>query len=119
MAFELAQSVGFWGRLEALKHNLVDVPGRPAAEAVAALQQNFKQPEDAGLMELDTRITGRADEEGQGKARRCAVTERSPRGRSTTAPAQAGEPIRDRQALGAHGLQVVGPFPEAKVAQVI
>jgi hypothetical protein len=75
VAFELAQvvaqlvqSVGFLGKLEALKNNLVNLPGRPAAEAVATMQQNFKQPDDAGLMDLDTRITGRAYDDGQGDA---------------------------------------------------
>ena len=32
---------------------------------------------------------------------------------------ESGETIRDRQELGAHGVQVLQAFPEAKVAEVI
>jgi hypothetical protein len=42
--------------LEALKKNSVNVPGSPAAETVAAMQENFEQPDDASLMDLDTGI---------------------------------------------------------------
>ena len=63
---ELVQSVGFLGKLEALKNNLVNVPGSPAAEAVATMQENFKQPDDASLMDLDTGVMDRADGDRQG-----------------------------------------------------
>ena len=63
MAFEfsqvvakLAETVGFLGKLKTFKNDLVNVPGSPAAEAVAAMQQNFEQPDDASLMDLDTGV---------------------------------------------------------------
>ena len=34
-----------------LKNNLVNVPGSPAAKTVAGMEQNFKQPDDASLMD--------------------------------------------------------------------
>ena len=75
MAFEFAQvvaelveAVGFFGKLEALKNNLVNVPGSPAAKAVAAMEQNFKQPDDASLMDLDTGVVDRADGDRQADA---------------------------------------------------
>jgi hypothetical protein len=48
---ELVEAVGFFGKLEALKNNLVNVPGSPAA-----MEQDFKQPNDASLMDLDTGV---------------------------------------------------------------
>ena len=63
---ELVKVVGFFGKLETPKNNLVNVPGSPAAEAVAAMEQNFEQPGDASLMDLDTGVVNRADSERQG-----------------------------------------------------
>ena len=63
---ELVKAVGFFGKLETLKNNLVNVSGSPAAEAVAAMEQNFQQPDDASLMDLDTGVINRADSERQG-----------------------------------------------------
>ena len=75
MAFEFAQvvaelveAVGFLGKLEALKDNLVNVPGSPAAEAVATMQENFKQPDDASLVDVDTGVVDRADGDRQADA---------------------------------------------------
>jgi len=50
---ELVECVGFFGKLEALKNSLVNVPGSPAAKAVATMQENFEQPDDASLVDLD------------------------------------------------------------------
>ena len=63
---ELVKAVGFFGKLETLKNNLVNVSGSPAAEAVAAMEQNFQQPDDASLTDLDTGVINRADSERQG-----------------------------------------------------
>jgi hypothetical protein len=63
---ELVKFVGFFGKLETLKNNLVNVSGGPAAEAVGAMEQNFEQPDDASLMDLDTGVVNRADSERQG-----------------------------------------------------
>ena len=75
MAFEFAQvvaqlvkAIGFFGELEAPKNNLMNVPGSPAAEAVAAMQQNFEQPDDASLMDLNTGVVDRADGDRQADA---------------------------------------------------
>jgi len=62
---ELVKAVGFFGKLKVLKNNLVNVPGSPAAKAVASMEQNFKQPDDASLMDLDTGVVDRADGDRQ------------------------------------------------------
>ena len=75
MAFEFAQvvaelveAVGFFGELEGLKNNLVNLPGSPAAKAVAGMEQNFKQPDGASLMNLNTGVVDRADADRQADA---------------------------------------------------
>ena len=63
MAFEFAQvvaklveTVGLFGQLEALENDLMNLPGAPAAEIVAGMQKNLQEPDDAGLMDLYTRV---------------------------------------------------------------
>src|ERR1700746_730283 len=107
MAFEFAQvvaqlvkAIGFFGELEAPKNNLVNVPGSPAAEAIAAMQQNFEQPDDASLMDLDTGVIERADGDRQADSlqQREVHVDVQPLG------LKGGETIRDRQELGAYGI---------------
>ena len=122
MAFEFAQvvaelveAVGFLGKLEALKNNLVNVLGSPAAEAVATMQENFEQPDDASLMDLDARVVDRADGDRQGDAlqQREVHVDVQPLG------LESGETIRDRQELIAYGVEMLEAFLQAKVAEVI
>ena len=122
MAFEFAQvvaelikTVGFFAELEALKNNLVNVLGSPAAKAVATMQENFEQPDDASLMDLDARVVDRADGDRQGDAlqQREVHVDVQPLG------LESGETIRDRQELIAYGVEMLEAFLQAKVAEVI
>src|ERR1700745_957844 len=122
MAFEFAQvvaqlvkAIGFFGELKAPKHNLMNVPGSPAAEAIAAMQQNFEQPDDASLMDLDTGVIERADGDRQADSlqQRAGHWDVQPLG------VKGGETIRDRQELGAYGIEMFQAFLQAKVAEVI
>ena len=122
MAFEFAQvvaqlvkAIGFFGELEAPKNNLMNVPGSPAAVAVASMQQNFEQPDDASFMDLDTGIVDRADGERQGDTlqQREVDVDVQPLG------LESGETIGDGQELGTHGVQVLQAFLETKVTEVI
>ena len=122
MAFEFAQvvaelvkAVGFFGELEALKNNSVNVSGSPAAKAVASMEQNFKQPDDASLMDLDARVVDRADGDRQGDAlqQREVHVDVQPLG------LESGETIRDRQELIAYGVEMLEAFLQAKVAEEI
>ena len=44
----------------------MDLLGRPAADVRAAVQENFHQPDDAGLVDLDAGIAHRAYGDRQG-----------------------------------------------------
>src|SRR5690242_19701459 len=98
-----------------MKKGLVNVFGAPAAEIVAPMQQNLEQSDEASLMELDTRIADRADGDGQGEA----LQQREVHVDVQPLRLKLGETISDNQELPAHGLQVLQPFVEAKVAQVV
>lgn len=66
-------------------------------------------------MNLDAGVVDRADGDGQGEA----LQKREVHVDVQPLRLESGETIRDRQALGAYGLQVVEPFVEAKVAEVV
>jgi hypothetical protein len=46
---------------------VVDLLGRPAAEMSAAMQQDFEEADDAGLVDLDAGITNRTTVIGRAK----------------------------------------------------
>ena len=92
-----------------VENDLVNLPGRPAAEAVATMQENFKQPDDASLVDVDTGVVDRADALQQRKVH----VDVQPLG------LESGETIRDRQELITHGIKMLQAFLEAKVAEVI
>ena len=53
---KLVETVGPFGKLEALENDLMSVLGAPAAEIIAGVQKNLQEPDDACLMDLYTRI---------------------------------------------------------------
>jgi hypothetical protein len=65
---KLVETVGFFGKLEALENDLMNVLGAPAAEIIASVQKNLQEPDDACLMDLYTRIIDRAGDDRQGQA---------------------------------------------------
>jgi hypothetical protein len=86
-----------------------------SAVIVAAVQQNLHESDDARLVDLDTRIVNRACGVRQGDA----LEQREVDVDVQPLRLEAGATIRDRQELGAHGVQVLQAFPETKVANVI
>ena len=47
---------------------MVDLLGGPAADMTAAMQEDFEQADDAGVVDLDPGIADRADGDRQGEA---------------------------------------------------
>src|SRR6266436_1226880 len=75
VAFELAQvvaqlveAVGAVGEVESGEDGVVDVLGGPAANMAAAMEEDFEQADDAGVVDLDPGVAHRADGDGQGEA---------------------------------------------------
>src|SRR5271169_1358829 len=110
---KLVKSVGFFGKLKTVENDLVNVLGAPAAEIVATMQQNLQEPDNASLMDLYAGIADRPCGNRQGDA----LTQREVHVDVQPMGLESGETIRDRQELGAHGVQVLQTFPEAKVAE--
>src|SRR5215470_9107899 len=75
MAFELAQviaqlvqAIAPLREAEGSQDGLMDLLGRPASDLRAAVQEDFHQPDDARLVDLDAGIAHRADGNRQGNA---------------------------------------------------
>src|SRR6266850_1490750 len=75
VAFELAQvvaklveAVGAVGEVESGENGVVDLLGGPAADMAAAMEEDFEQADDAGVVDLDPGVAHRADGDGQGEA---------------------------------------------------
>ena len=64
----MVQPVGTVGKVEASKDGVVDLLCRPAADMTSAVQEDFKETDDAGVVDLDPRIADRADSDRQGQA---------------------------------------------------
>ena len=52
---------------------MVDLLGGPAADVAAAMQEDFKEADDARVVDLDAGIADRADGNRQGEALQQAV----------------------------------------------
>ena len=58
---ELVEAVGFRGNLERGDDCFVDLPGGPAPDRTAVMQENLQEPDDACVVEFDAGIADRAD----------------------------------------------------------
>ena len=64
---ELVQPVGFLRESKRGEDGLVDLPGSPAADGGAAMQEDFQQANDPRVMDFDSGIADRTDGHGQGQ----------------------------------------------------
>ena len=53
---QLVQAVGALGEVEGREDSLVDLFGGPATDVSSAMQQDFEQADDAGVVDLDAGI---------------------------------------------------------------
>src|SRR6516162_8025076 len=65
---ELVQAVGSCGEVEAGEDSVVDLRGGPAANLSAAVQEDFEEASEAGIVDLDPWIANRADGDRESKA---------------------------------------------------
>ncbi len=112
---KLVQAVAFGRNLEGGQDGLVDLFGGPAADGVAAMQQDFEQPDDPDIVDLDAGITDRTDGNGQGDP----LQERKVHMDVEALGLEAGEAIRNGLESFANGREMVEAFLQAEVAQVI
>ena len=65
---QLVQAIASLREAEGGEDGLMDLLGRPATDVSATVQEDFHQPDDAGLVDLDAGIAHRADGDRQGDA---------------------------------------------------
>src|SRR5260370_31844428 len=63
---QLVQAIAAVREAEGGQDGLMDLLGRPATDVRSTVQQDFHQPDDAGLVDLDAGIAHRADGDRQG-----------------------------------------------------
>jgi len=112
---ELIPAVASGGKLEGGKDGLMHGVGRPAAHGVAAVQQHFQQAEDPGVVELDSGRANGADGEGQSQS----LQQRKIHVPVETLGLETGAAIGDRLESFSHGVEMIQPFLQAEVAQVV
>ena len=94
---------------------MVDLPGRPATDLRAAMEENLEQAHDARLMDFEAGITDGAD----GDRARKALEERKVDVAVEPFGLEAGEAVGDRLEGGAHGVEMIESLPQAEVIEVI
>ena len=62
---QLVQAVCFTGEMEGGEDGLMDLLGGPTADVSAAVQQDLEQADDAHVVNFDSRISNRADGDGE------------------------------------------------------
>jgi hypothetical protein len=122
VAFELAQvvaelveAVGSVGEVESGENGVVDLLGRPAADLTAAVEEDFEQADDAGVVDLDAGMANRADGDRQGEA----LQQREVDVDVDPLRLETGEAGSDGLEALADGLKMVQSLLEAEVGKVV
>jgi hypothetical protein len=112
---ELVQCVLFRGKLERRNHGLVNLFGRPAADSSAVVDENFQQPNDTHIVDFDAGIANRSDVDRQSDP----LEQREVHVDIETLRLEIGEAVGDGLEVFSHRVQMIEPFLQAEVAQVV
>src|ERR1700752_1037448 len=94
---------------------MVDLLGGPAADMTAAVQEDFKQADDARVVDLNPRIADRADGDWQGEA----LQQRKVDMDIEPLSLEAGKAIGDGLETLADGIEMVQSLFEPEVGEVV
>ena len=94
---------------------MVDLLGGPAADMTAAMQEDFEQADDAGIVDLDPGIADRADGDRQGEA----LQQRKVDMDIEPLRLEAGKAIGDGLETLADGIEMVQSLFEPEVGEVV
>ena len=112
---ELVQAVGAVGEVEGGEDGVVDLLGRPAGDLSAAMQEDFKEADDARVVDLDAGIADCAD----GDRKSEALQQRKVDMDVEPLRLEAGEAAGDGLEALADGVEVVQPFLSRKSARLL
>src|SRR5207249_9572315 len=101
--------------IEGGEDGLVDLLGGPTADASAAVQENLEQADDAHVVDFDSRISDRADGDGE----RDALQEREVDVDVEPLCLEAGEAAGDGLKRLADLIEMVQAFPQTEVGEVV
>jgi len=87
----------------------------PAADRVAAVQEHLQQADDPGVMEFDSGIADRTDSHGQSQPLQQGKVHRDMEAWSL----ETGEAVRDDLKPVPHGVEMIKPFLQAEVPQIV
>src|SRR3954469_17746732 len=94
---------------------MVDLLGGPAADMTAAMQEDFKQADDARVVDLDPGIADRANGDRQGEA----LQQRKVDVDVEPLRLETGEAGGDGLEALAIGIEMVQSLPETEVGEVV
>ena len=112
---ELVESVLSRRELELRRDGLVDLRGLPAGHGEAAVEQDFHEPDHAQVVNLDAGHLGAADLNRE----RQALEEREVHVNVEPLCLRVGEMVGEGEKLLAHRVQMVEPFLQLEVAEVV
>ena len=94
---------------------MVDLLCRPAAEMTAAMQEDFEEADDAGLVDLDAGIANRTNGDRQGQA----LEQREVDMDIEPLCLEAGETGGDGLEARAHGVQMLQSLLETEIGEIV
>ena len=94
---------------------MVNLLGGPAADGVAAVQENLDQPDDPHVLDFDSRIADRADSDGQSQPLQQGKVHMD----IETLSLETGESVRDDLESLPHRIQMVESLLQTEVAQIV
>ena len=112
---ELVEPVGAVGEVEGGEDGVVDLLGGPAADLTTAVQEDFEEADDTGLVDLDSRIADRAD--GDWKAE--ALQQREVDVDVEPLRLETGEAAGDGLEPLANGIEMVQSLLETEIGEVV
>src|SRR6266550_4359211 len=112
---QLVEAVGAVGEVEGGEDGMVDLLGGPAADVTAAMQEDFKEADDARVVDLDAGIADRADGDRQGEA----LQQREVDVDVEPLRLEAGEAGGDGLEALADGVEMVQSLFEAEVGEIV
>ena len=112
---QLVQAVSSPGEMEGGEDRLMNLLGGPTADMSAAVQKNLEQTDDAHVMDFDSRISDRADGDGE----RDALQQREVDVDVEPLRLVAGETAGDGLKRLADLVQMVQSFAQAEVVEVV
>ena len=112
---QLVQAVGALGEVEGREDSQMDLFGGPASDVSSAMQQDFEQADDAGVVDFDAGITHGADRDRQ----RDPLQQWKVDVNVEPLGLEPGKPADDALELVADLIQMVEVLFETKIVEVV